>query len=235
MAIRMKFGRTHTGTINFNSNYIRESFEGSLKRLQVAYIDSLIIHSPPSEYIDGNKNDHYHVLDKLVEEGKLKAYGASLDTYDDMMILLDTTGSKVIEVFFNIFHQDTARGFERAQNEDVGIIVKIPLDSGWLTGKYSAESSFNDVRSRWSKEEIQTRAKLVEKVKAIFGSAENLSQKAIAFCLAYEAVSTVIPGNVTIEQLISNVQSTDISISRDHIEKLEMLYQTEIKKLNLPW
>ncbi len=235
IVINTKFGRTHTGTINWNSNYIRESFEGSLKRLQVEYIDSLIIHSPPSEYIDGNKNDHYQILDKLVEEGKLKAYGASLDTYDDMMMLLDTTGSKVIEVFFNIFHQATARGFERAQKEEVGIIVKIPLDSGWLTGKYHAESSFDDVRSRWSKEGIQTRAKLVEKVKAFFGTAENLSQKAIAFCLAYDAVSTVIPGNVTIEQLLSNVQSTEISISPGIKEELEMFYQSEIKKLHLPW
>jgi aryl-alcohol dehydrogenase-like predicted oxidoreductase len=235
IVINTKFGRTHTGTINWNSNYIRESFEGSLKRLQVEYIDSLIIHSPPSEYIDGSKNDHYQVLDKLVEEGKLKAYGASLDTYDDMMMLLNTTGSKVIEVFFNIFHQDTLRGFERAQNEDVGIIVKIPLDSGWLTGKYNAESSFKDVRNRWSKEEKQTRAKLVEKVKAIFGTDENLSQKAIAFCLAYEAVSTVIPGNVTMEQLASNVQSTELIIAPNMIEKLEAFYQSEIKHLKLPW
>ena len=235
IVINTKFGHTHTGTLNFSSNYIRESLEGSLKRLQIDYIDSLIIHSPPSQYFDGNKNDHYQILDKLIEEGKIKAYGASLDTYDDMKLLMDTTKSKVMEVFFNIFHQDTLRGFEQAQNEKVGIIVKIPLDSGWLTGKYNSESSFNDIRSRWSKEDIETRAKLVNKVKSIFGTEENLAQKAIAFCLSYDAVSTVIPGNVTIEQLTSNVQSTDISISRSRIDKLEKLYQTEIKKLKLPW
>ncbi len=235
IVINSKFGRTHSGDINFGSDYIRESLEGSLKRLQVDYLDSIIIHSPPSEYIDGRKNDHYKILDQLVEEGKIKAYGASLDTYDDMMMLLDTTNAKVIEVFFNIFHQDTLRGFERSKKEDVGIIVKIPLDSGWLTGKYHAESTFDDVRSRWSKEEIRTRAGLVEKVKAIFGTDENLSQKAIAFCLSYDAVSTVIPGNVNIEQLISNVESTEISISPSMIKELETLYQTEIKHLKLPW
>jgi aryl-alcohol dehydrogenase-like predicted oxidoreductase len=235
IVINTKFGHTHTGTLNFNANYIRESLEGSLKRLQVEYVDSLIIHNPPSRYFDGNKNDHYEILEKLIEEGKIKAYGASLDTYHDMKLLMDTTNSKIMEVFFNIFHQDTLRGFERAQNEEVGIIVKIPLDSGWLTGKYNTESSFNDIRSRWSKEDIETRAKLVNKVKSIFGTEENLAQKAIAFCLSYDAVSTVIPGNVTIEQLTSNVQSTDISISPSIIEELEKLYQTEIKEQNLPW
>ena len=235
IVINTKFGHTHTGTLNFSSNYIRESLKGSLKRLQVEYVDSLIIHNPPSEYFDGSKNDHYEILDKLIEEGKIRAYGASLDTYDDIKLLMDTTNSKVIETFFNIFHQDTLRGFEKAQNKEVGIIVKIPLDSGWLTGKYNAESSFNDIRSRWSKEDIETRAKLVNKVKSIIGTEENLTRIAIAFCLAYDAVSTVIPGNVNIEQLTSNVQSTDISISLSLIEKLEKLYQSEIKKLNLPW
>jgi len=235
IVINTKFGHTHTGTLNFNSNYIRESLEGSLKRLQVEYVDSLIIHNPPSKYFDGNKNDHFEILDKLIEEGKIKAYGASLDTYEDMKLLMDTTNSKVMEVFFNIFHQDTLRGFELVKNQEVGIIVKIPLDSGWLTGKYNADSSFDDIRSRWSKEDIATRAKLVNKVKSIFGTDENLAQKAIAFCLAYNAVSTVIPGNVNIEQLTSNVQSTDISISHSVIEELESLYRTEIKKQNLPW
>ncbi|MUU78933.1 aldo/keto reductase [Winogradskyella endarachnes] len=235
IVINTKFGHTHTGTLNFSANYIRESLEGSLKRLQVDYVDSLIIHNPPSKYFDGNKNDHYEILDKLIEEGKIKAYGASLDTYDDMKLLMDTTNSKIIEVFFNILHQDTLRGFEQAQNEEVGIIVKIPLDSGWLTGKYNAESNFDDIRSRWSKEDVETRAKLVDKVKSIFGTEENLAQKAIAFCLAYDAVSTVIPGNVTINQLTSNLRSTDIHISRRTIEELEKLYQTEIKKRKLPW
>jgi aryl-alcohol dehydrogenase-like predicted oxidoreductase len=235
IVINTKFGHTHRGVLNFSSDYIRESLEGSLKRLQVNYVDSLIIHNPPSEYFDGNKNDHYEILEKLIEEGKIKAYGASLDTYEDMKLLMETTNSKVIEVFFNIFHQDTLRGFELAKNKEVGIIVKIPLDSGWLTGKYNAESRFDDIRSRWSKQDIKKRANLVNKVSAIIGTEENLAQIAIAFCLAYDAVSTVIPGNVNIEQLTSNVQSTDISISQKHIEKLENLYQSEIKKLNLPW
>ena len=235
IVINTKFGHKHTGTINFSSDYIRESLEGSLKRLQVDYVDSLIIHNPPSEYFDGNKNDHYEILERLIEEGKIKAYGASLDSYKEMKLLLQTTNAKVIEVFFNILHQDTSRGFKTAKEKEVGVIAKIPLDSGWLTGKYNAESTFNDIRSRWSKEDIMTRANLVNRVKDIIGGEEKFTQKAIAFCLAYDAVSTVIPGNVNVTQLKSNVKSVDVPISQELIRKLEYLYQSEIKKLNLPW
>jgi aryl-alcohol dehydrogenase-like predicted oxidoreductase len=122
-----------------------------------------------------------------------------------------------------------------AKEKEVGIIVKIPLDSGWLTGKYNADSRFDDIRGRWSSDDIKTRANLVTRVRTLIGAEENLAQMAIAFCLAYDAVSTVIPGNVTIEQLMSNVKSSDISISPDLVEKLEYLFQSEIKGHNLPW
>ena len=103
IVINTKFGHPATGGTNFESNSIRESLEGSLRRLQTDYVDSIIMHNPPCEYLDGNKTDHYEIFEKLKEEGKIKAYGASLDSYDEMKLLMETTGSKVIEAFFNIF------------------------------------------------------------------------------------------------------------------------------------
>jgi len=235
IVINTKFGHTDSGSTNYNSDYIRESLEGSLKRLQVDYVDSLIIHNPPIAYLDGNKNDHYEILERLIEEGKIKAYGASLDTYEDMKLFMNTTNAKVIEAFFNILHQDTSRAFSMAIEKEVGIIAKIPLDSGWLSGKYNAESTFNDIRNRWSKRDIQTRAQLVNSVKEIIQAKDNLAQKAISFCLAYDAVSTVIPGNVNIAQLTSNVESINNPISSELVKKLEDFYLNEVKQLNLPW
>lgn len=235
IVINTKFGHTHTGALNFDASYIRESLEGSLRRLKMEYIDSLIIHNPPSTYLDGNKNDHYEILERLIEEGKIKAYGASLDSYHEVKLLLETTNAKVIEVFFNIFHQDTAQGFKMAKAKEVGVIVKIPLDSGWLTGKYNADSKFNDIRCRWSPEDIKTRAYLVNRTKEMIGDEENLAQKAIAFCLAYDSVSTVIPGNVNVGQLESNVKSANVDMSQELVLELEELYKYEIKNLNLPW
>ncbi len=90
--------------------------------------------------MDGNSNPHYEVLERLIEEGKILGYGASLDTFEEMQKFISTTNGKVIEAFFNIIHQDARRAFKLAKDNDVEIVVKIPLDSGWLSGKYSAES-----------------------------------------------------------------------------------------------
>ena len=235
IVINTKFGHTDSGSLNFNSNYIRESLEGSLKRLQLDYVDSLIIHNPPFEILDGNNNDHYEILERLIEEGKIKAYGASIDTYKEMKLLMDTTNCEVIEAFFNILHQDAARAFDMAKEKGVGIIVKVPLDSGWLSGKYNSESTFSDIRNRWSKKDIVTRAHLVNRVKELIKSENDLAEKAITFCLSYEAVSTVIPGNKNVEQLNNNIKSLNKLISKENVQKLEEFYLNEVKPLNLPW
>lgn len=235
IVINTKCGHTDSGTNNFSSGYIRESLEGSLKRLQVDYVDSIILHNPPSGYLDGNKNDHYEIFERLMEEGKIKAYGASLDTYDEMELLMNTTNAKVIEAFFNILHQDAARAFGLAMEKGVAIIAKIPLDSGWLSGKYHAESSFEGVRKRWSRKDIETRAHLIDRLKEITEAKDDLAQKAISFCLAYEAVATVIPGNINMAQLTSNVESVNTPLSKELVEKLAEFYQREVKQLKLPW
>lgn len=235
IVINTKFGHSDSGVTNYNSNYIRESLEGSLKRLQVDYVDSLIIHSPPLAYLDGTKNDHYDILDRLVSEGKIRAYGASLDTYEEMKLLMDTTNSTVIEAFFNMLHQDAAIAFELAKEKEVRMIAKIPLDSGWLSGKYTAESTFKDIRKRWSRENIQIRAHLVDRIKEIIDAKDDLAQKAISFCLSYDAVATVIPGALNLAQLKSNVESVNHPISRELVDKIEEFYKNEVQQLKLPW
>lgn len=233
--INTKFGHTDTGVTNYDAGYIRESLEGSLKRLQTDYVDSIIIHNPPFEYLDGNKNDHYEILEKLKDEGKIKAYGASLDTAEEMTLFMETTGCEVIEAFFNILHQDSANAFDMALEKGVGIIAKIPFDSGWLTGKYDEHSTFEGIRSRWSKNDIKTRATLVQRIQQIIGDEHSIAQAALSYCLAFDAVSTVIPGNTSIDQLNQNIESVSKPISQDLVSELQDFYQTEVKDLNLPW
>ena len=122
-----------------------------------------------------------------------------------------------------------------AKEKNVSLIVKSPLDSGWLSGKYNAESTFNDIRRRWSRQDIKTRAHLVNRIKEIVHEKDNLAHKAISFCLAYDAVSTVIPGNVNIAQLSSNVESINNPISKELVEKLEDFYLNEVRQFKLPW
>lgn len=235
IVINTKFGHTVDGSTNFRADSIQESLEGSLKRLRVDYVDSLIIHNPPFEVLDGNRNDHYEILEKLKAQGKINAYGASLDNSAEMNLFMRTTNCGVIEAFFNILHQDTANAFEMAENKEVAIIAKIPLDSGWLSGKYNEKSGFEDIRERWSREDIETRANLVERIRKIVGKECNLAQTAIAFCLSYRAISTVIPGNSSLDQLRSNVESAQKPISRKLVKKLENFYREEIMDMNLPW
>ena len=85
--INTKFGRLDNGVVDFDSKHIKQSIEKSLSRLNVDYLDSVIIHSPPIEFLDGNKNDHYEILEKLQDEGKIIAYGASIDFYDEIKSL----------------------------------------------------------------------------------------------------------------------------------------------------
>ena len=76
---------------------------------------------------------------------------------------------------------------------------------------------------------------MVNRVKEIVNAQDDLAQKAISFCLAYDAVSTVIPGNINIAQLTSNVESVNSPISKELVEKLEEFYLNEVKHLKLPW
>ncbi|PIQ08012.1 MAG: oxidoreductase [Ignavibacteriales bacterium CG18_big_fil_WC_8_21_14_2_50_31_20] len=235
IVINTKFGHDADGKTNFEADNIRKSLEGSLRRLKTDYLDSIILHNPPFSYLDGNNNLHYEIFERLKEEGKIKAYGASLDTYEEMQKFMSTTKCEVIEAFFNIFHQDAGKAFSMAKEKGVSIVVKIPLDSGWLSGKYTADSKFDDIRKRWSSEDIKTRASLVDKVKDLLIEDDEISQTAIAFCLAYDAVSTVIPGNKSINQLTQNVESVKKPISDGLLKKLENLYTQDIEKLRIPW
>lgn len=232
--INTKFGHSVNGELNFEAEAIRESLIGSLKRLELEYIDSLILHNPPADILEGNTS-HFQSLEKLKNEGLIKAYGASVDTYEDMMLVMNNSGCEVIESFFNILHQDTARAFDEAMKKSVAIIAKIPLDSGWLTGKYDENTTFTDIRSRWSKKDIKVRAGLVDRVREIIGSEADLVQSALSFCIAHEAVTTVIPGSNSLNQLTHNIQAHEDILSDEQIKELQEFYPNEVKPLNLPW
>ena len=109
IVINTKFGRLDNGIVDFDSKHIVKSIESSLRRLKTDYVDSAIIHSPPIEILDGNQNDHYEILEKLQDEGKIIEYGASIDFFDEIKTLIQTTNAKVIQAFFNIFHQEKVR------------------------------------------------------------------------------------------------------------------------------
>lgn len=232
--INTKFGHGPDGRTDYSADKIRESVEQSLQRLRTDYIDSILIHNPPFDYLDG-KYGHFEVLEELKREGKILAYGASVDSSKEMLELINNTKIGAMEVMFNILFQETAEAFKQAQDRNIALIIKIPLDSGWLSGKYNADSTFTGIRSRWSPEIIRKRAKLVEQVKEITGSAQSLSVAALRFILAYPEVATVIPGVRSSEQLIENASASDAAMPAEQVQQLRALWESGIKHENLGW
>ena len=235
VVINTKFGHWADGHTDFSAEKIRESVEVSLKRLNTEYLDSILLHNPGIEITNGSSLRHYEVLEKLKDEGKILAYGASLDRASEIESFIKNTGGEVIEAFFNIIHQDARKAFNTAKENRIGIIAKIPLDSGWLSGKYDKNSIFTGIRRRWSVEDIKTRALIIDKLRNILSDEISMAKQAIGFCLYYDAVSTVIPGCVNEKQLIENVESTSAVPDNEMIMQLEKLYDDDISSLNVKW
>jgi aryl-alcohol dehydrogenase-like predicted oxidoreductase len=102
--------------------------------------------------MDGRLASQYEEFEKLKAEGKIRAYGVSLDWRAELELVLDTTKSQAAEVFFNALYQETLPAYPKAQEHGMGLIIKVPLDSGWLSGKYRANHKFDGCVSNELKE-----------------------------------------------------------------------------------
>jgi aryl-alcohol dehydrogenase-like predicted oxidoreductase len=220
---------------DFETQHIRPVLEGSLRRLQTDYVDMLLLHNPPRELMDGRTASQYEELERLKAEGKVREYGVSLDWKDELEMVVETTKSKAIEVMYNAFYQEPRDAFAAAQERGVGLIVKVPLDSGWLAGRYRGNSSFTDVRSRWSPEVLARRGALIEQFAALVPPGTSLAHAALQYTLAHPAVSTVIPGAKTVAQALDNFAAADRRLPDDVVRAIDDLWEREIKPEPLPW
>ncbi len=220
----------------WKAEHVRPVLEGSFKRLQTDYIDILLLHNPPRELMDGNASaDLYAELEKLKAEGKIREYGVSLDWRVELENVLDTTKSKAAEVFFNALYQETLPAFAKAQEKGMGLIIKVPLDSGWLSGRYRGGPKFDDVRSRWSPEVLARRGDLIEKFAALVPEGTSMAHAALQFVLAQPQASTVIPGAKTVEQALDNFAAADKQLSKETVQAMRDLWTKEIESDPLPW
>jgi aryl-alcohol dehydrogenase-like predicted oxidoreductase len=231
-----KFGHTPEGPKLFTVDWFWKSLDASLRRLQTDYLDVLLLHNPPSDLYAGT-DPLWAAMEEARVQGKVRHYGASLDFASEVRECLSNTGSEVLEVLFNVFHQDVRRAFDAVREHNAGIIAKVPLDSGWLTGRFDASSRFEGIRSRWSREEIARRADLVSQLAWLMEDGSELAHKAIGYLLAYDEVSCVIPGIRTQQQLASNLAAASCHISSDERSKLETFWDqlTGEGAQLLPW
>lgn len=236
VVIVSKVGHRPDGPKDFSVEWFWKSLDGSLERLGTDRLDVLLLHNPPPGIYDGN-DPLWDALEKARAQGRIRHYGASLDFAREAEACLRNTGSEVLEILFNIFHQDVRKAFPLVRERGAGTIVKVPLDSGWLTGRYDGNSRFDGVRARWSAADIARRAGLVERLGWLTEDGAELAWKAIGYLLSYEEVGCVIPGIRTVEQMESNVEATRHALGGEERARLERFWDefTCSGEEPLPW
>jgi len=235
IVICTKAGYTAAGDADFSTASLRPILETSLRRLQTDYVDILLLHNPARELMDGRVATQYAELERLKQEGKIRAYGVSLDWRAELEMVMATTQSQAFEVYFNAFYQEMLPAFATAQQRGIGLIVKVPLDSGWLSGRYRGNHRFTDVRDRWSPEVIARRGALVEKFAQIIPADRSMAHAALQFCLAQPAISTVIPGAKSVEQALDNIAAADQQLPTESVQAIYDLWNQEIAGDIPPW
>jgi len=233
VVINTKFGHHADGTIDFDERRIRASVLESLSRLRTTYLDSVILHNPDRHVLEG-KTGHFDELAKLKEEGVIHGYGVSIDTPEELTLALKRNDIDVIELLFNVFAQSARPLFEEVKRKNISLIIKVPLDSGWLSGAYHKDMVFTDIRSRWTAEDRARRHALIDQVKALTGDAK-LAKYALGFIWSYDAVTTVIPGIRTKAQLDEHLASETLRFPDRLKAAFEALFDREIKHRPLPW
>jgi aryl-alcohol dehydrogenase-like predicted oxidoreductase len=231
--INTKLGHMADGSIDYSVSSLEEQIYESLERLKVKSLDSVLLHNPDMDILT-NQTDHFEELERLKEEGLIRSYGVSIDTYEEFDAVINHLNVDTVEILFNIFFQGVIPLFKKAKEKGISIIVKVPLDSGWLTGKYHKDSEFEGIRSRWDIETIERRAELVDRLKEITKD-ENLTKYAIGFILSFEEVDVVIPGIKNSEHLKDHLTYMDYKLPESYKKAFIKLYDKHIKKEPLIW
>lgn len=216
------------GKRDFSVAYIGRVMEESLKRLQTDYIDLYLLHNPTVGVIE--KAPVWELLEQRKKEGKIRYYGVSINTMEEGIAAVTGGRSDAVQVEYNLVMQEAAEAlFPLAQEARVGVIARVPLRRGLLTGKMTpadqARFQGDDVRARNFAGELFLRElKKVERLRFLERPERTLAQAAIAFCLAHPAVSVVIPGARNARQMRENAQAAEIELAPWELEAARKLW-----------
>lgn len=244
--IATKLGRREDGgngwPQNFTYDFIKKHVEDSLRRLGISKLFLEQLHCIPKEELHwGKVFDHFR---RLQQQGLIRHWGASVESIKEALICLEQVGIASLQVIFNIFRQHVADElFAKAKEKNVAIIVRVPLASGLLTGKFDKSTTFSEkdhrnfnadgeafnVGETFSGLPFERGVELSEKVRAILPDGIPMPQSALRWILDYPEVTTVIPGASKVEQVQSNVQASEIdSLKASTHNKLRSLCDEEI-------
>ena len=216
---------------DFSEPYILGALDASLTRLERDYVDLYLLHGPP---LEGMTDTLFGLMNDLKGSGKIRAWGVSISPVETSDRVVEEGlramegGAEAIQLVYNILQQKEGDAlFPAAMENGVGMIARVPLASGWLTGKYNAQTVFpaNDLRSlRYTPERVRETAELVAKLDFLLEEADSMVEAALGFVLSNPAVSTVIPGAKTPAQLTGIVNAAGMTLSRNSMERIRELF-----------
>ena len=217
----------------------------SLQNLNTDAIDLLQLHCPPTGVY--YEPEVFGILDDLVKAGKLRHYGVSVEKVEEALKAIEFPNVQSVQIIFNVFRQRPAElFFAEAQKRKVGILVRVPLASGLLSGKMSPDSRFakDDHRNfnrhgeafdrgeTFSGVDFQTGLTAVEQLRKLVPPGLLLAQFALRWILELPAVTCAIPGAKRPAQVQENIAASDLApLSKTTLEKIGLLYDREIKPL----
>lgn len=204
----------------FTEPYIRGAIDASLTRLEVDCVDVYQLHGPT---IEAMTDEVFDLMRALKSEGKIRSWGVSIDTVEEGQRAIEG-GAEVLQLVYNILRQEVGDGvFPFAEEKGVGILVRVPLASGWLTGKYDENTVFpkEDHRERkFRGEEAMITAAKVKALNFLLEEADTLAEAALRFALMPSAVSTVIPGAKSPAQVKDNVAASGKPLSDEAMRQI---------------
>ncbi|HZL42235.1 MAG TPA: aldo/keto reductase [Verrucomicrobiae bacterium] len=229
----------------YNRQNLTAFIDRSLKNLQTEAIDLLQLHCPPFEVY--YNPEVFGILDDLVKAGKLRHYGVSVEKVEEAVKAVEFPNVQTVQMIFNIFRERPADlFFSLAQRRRVGILARVPLSSGMLTGKLTASSAFSaddhrafnrkgeafDRGETFSGVDYETGLRAVEALRPMAPRGATLAQLALRWILMFPAVTCAIPGAKRPSQVEENVSAADLPpLSPDIMKKIGSLYEKEIKPL----
>lgn len=242
--IATKFGRSSdVYPDKYSKDVLKKSIEGSLERLGVESLDLLQLHCIPMHYL--KEGAIFEWLRELKQEGLIKHFGASIETVEEGLICIKQEGIISLQVIFNVFRQKLITElFPQAEAKGVGIIVRLPLASGLLSGKFNASTTFAETDHRnYNKNgdafnvgetfaglPFEKGLEFVNQIKNnILPDNLTMAQLALRWILDHKAVSCIIPGASSVKQVISNAEVSNLNnISKETHQALANLYKTQI-------
>ncbi|MGD0174043.1 MAG: aldo/keto reductase [Anaerolineales bacterium] len=227
----------------YNRKNLTAFVDRSLKNLETESIDLLQLHCPPTEVY--YRPEVFGVLDDLVRAGKLRYYGVSVEKVEEALKAIEFPGVQSVQIIYNIFRQRPADlFFEQAQRRKVGILARVPLASGMLTGKFTASSTFEsddhrafnrhgeafDRGETFSGLDYNLGLQAVANLKPIVPAGMTMTQMALRWILMSPAVTCAIPGAKRPAQVEENAAAADLpALTADAMKRIEAVYDGQVK------